>query len=199
MGAAGTSPVGVILAGGRGRRLGGDKALVDLAGRPLITYALAALEAVVADVVVVAKADTALPDLGPRIGVWVEPDEPRHPLAGIAYALRRAGGRSVLVCAADMPLVTPGLLETIVAAGSDVTCGVVPRAGGRLQPVCALYGPGALTELERFPAGARATDVVAGLDVVTLDVGDADAFLSVNTHADLELALSLLTRGISRT
>ena len=102
-------PIGAVLAGGRARRLGGDKALLEVAGRPLVAWPLAALAAALAEVVVVAKRDTPLPELG-DVEVWHEPDQPHHPRAGIAHALERAAGRPVLVCAADMPLVTPELV-----------------------------------------------------------------------------------------
>jgi molybdopterin-guanine dinucleotide biosynthesis protein A len=98
-------PIGVILAGGRGQRMGGAKATVMLGGRPLITYPLRALSAVLDDVVVQAKADTELPSL-PGTTVWIESEPHRHPLIGIVEALGLAGGRPVLVCAVDIPFVT---------------------------------------------------------------------------------------------
>src|SRR4051794_20788061 len=90
-------PVGVVLAGGRGRRLGGDKAIVELEGRALIHYPLESLHEVCDDVAVVAKRDTILPPLGGAADLWIEPDEPRHPLCGVAHALRLAMGRPILV------------------------------------------------------------------------------------------------------
>ena len=54
-------PVGVVLAGGAGRRLGGAKPATLVAGRPLISYPIAALRAVCAPVAVVAKRDSPLP------------------------------------------------------------------------------------------------------------------------------------------
>jgi molybdopterin-guanine dinucleotide biosynthesis protein A len=188
------APLGALLAGGRGRRLGGAKATIELAGRPLLQYALTALRAVVGEVAVVAKRDTPLPPLDESVPVWIEPDEPRHPLAGILHALRQAGGRPVLVCAADMPLVTPAVFEALLAADAGAQA-VVPRAGGVLQPVCALFGPGALAALEHFPAGARTTDVVAQLGGAVVDFGDTDVFFSVNTPDDLARAEALLAAG----
>src|SRR5438477_12761169 len=76
-----SAPVGVILAGGAGRRIGGSKALVKLHGRPLISYPLAAMREALGDIAIVAKADTELPSL-PGVTVWIEPDVPRHPLVG---------------------------------------------------------------------------------------------------------------------
>jgi len=185
-------PLGALLAGGRASRLGGRKAAIPLAGRPLLAHALSALRPATGSVWVVAKRDTVLPPLGAGVPLWVEPDEPRHPLTGIVHALGIAGGRPVLVCAADMPLVTTEIFERLVAAARPGALAVVPRAGGRLQPVCALFLPGALAALEGFPVDARTTDVVAALGIEEVDFGDSEGFLSVNTVEDLQRAEALL-------
>ena len=113
-----SEPIGVILAGGRGRRMGGTKATVLLRGRPLVSYPLEALSAALAEVVLLAKADTELPSL-PGTTVWIESDPLHHPAVGIIQALGLAGGRSVLVCAADLPFVTPGLVRELAAILSN--------------------------------------------------------------------------------
>jgi molybdenum cofactor guanylyltransferase len=187
-------PVGVVLAGGAGRRIGGDKATVELAGRPLLYYALDALSGVVADVAVAVKSDTALPPLPSGTGVWVEPDEPSHPLSGIVHALRFAEGRPVLVCAVDQPLVTAGTLRELLAERPAGAHAVVAHADGRLQPLCALYLPRALADLEDFPPDARATDVVAALNPRLAEFEDRDLFLNINTPEDLLYAAGLLDR-----
>ena len=56
-----TRPLGAILAGGGGRRIGGDKAIVELQGRPLISYPLEAVREALGQVAILAKADTKLP------------------------------------------------------------------------------------------------------------------------------------------
>jgi molybdenum cofactor guanylyltransferase len=105
--------IGVVLAGGAGRRIGGDKAIVELEGRPLLLYPLNVLRAVLDDVAVVAKQSTVLPGLDAEIAIWLEADEPRHPLAGIVHALRCARGRPIVVLASDMPFVTRGLVAAL--------------------------------------------------------------------------------------
>src|SRR5947207_1104539 len=107
------APIGVVLAGGLGRRLGGPKATVALQGRPLISYPLDALRQAVGDVVIVAKVDSKLPRLA-GVEVWVEPELPRHPLAGLVHALSLAAGAPIVVCACDLPLVTPALIREVV-------------------------------------------------------------------------------------
>ena len=69
-------------------------------------------------VVVVAKPSTVLPALG-DVAVWEEPEQPSHPLVGIAEALRRADGRWVLVCAGDMPFVPVSLLASLVSLAAE--------------------------------------------------------------------------------
>lgn len=186
--------VGVVLAGGAGRRMGGAKALADLGGRPLLHRPLAALREVADEVAVVAKRDTELPPLPGGVGVWLEPDEPRHPMTGIVHALRRAGGRAVLAMALDLPLVGAGLLRRIAAAPAGGAAAVVPHADGRLQPLCARYEPSALAALEGFEPSARVTDLVLGLEPVVLDFADAGGFLNVNTAEDLARAAARVTR-----
>src|SRR3954467_2154111 len=106
-------PVGAVLAGGLGRRLGGDKAIVELEGRALVLYPLEALHEVCDDVAVVAKRDTLLPPLAGGADLWIEPDLPRHPLAGVAHALHLAAGRPVLAVAVDLPCIDAATLRMI--------------------------------------------------------------------------------------
>jgi molybdopterin-guanine dinucleotide biosynthesis protein A len=185
-------PIGVVLAGGAGRRLGGDKAVVALDGRPLLSYPLNALRAAVGDVAVVAKRTTALPRLDAGVEIWLEPDEPRHPMAGIVRALRSAGGRAILAVAVDLPFAGPELLGRIAAAPARGGLAVVPRADGRLQPLCARYEPGALEVLAGFDPSERATDLVARLDPAVLEIDHGEAFLNVNAAEDLLRASALL-------
>ena len=184
--------VGVVLAGGGGRRLGGDKAIVSLDGRALLDYPLAAVRRAVGSAAVVAKRDTALPELADDVALWPEDDEPRHPLAGIVAALRGARGDAVLVVACDMPLVTGDLLAALARAPLGRAPALVPRAGGRLQPLCARYEPAALAALQDFDQDQGATETVLGIGPAILEWADEQAFFNVNTPDDLLQAAALL-------
>src|ERR1700686_5566856 len=100
--------ISVVLAGGRGSRLGGAKAGVLLGGRPLIQHVLDAVRAGGLEPVVVAKADSVLPPLDCRL--VIEPAQPRHPLCGIVAGLRAVEEPGVAVCACDMPFLPGALL-----------------------------------------------------------------------------------------
>jgi molybdopterin-guanine dinucleotide biosynthesis protein A len=191
---AAAPPIGVVLAGGRGRRLGGDKAIVELEGRPLLLYPVEALHELCDDVVVVAKRDTLLPPLAGVADLWIEPDEPRHPLTGVAHALRLAAGRPVLVVAVDLPLMDAPTLRAIAGTDPGAAAVVVPRVHGRLQPLCALYTPRALAGLADFDPDARATAVVEALGIREVEPPDPAAFYNVNRPEDL-LQVSVLIKG----
>ncbi len=180
-----------MLAGGAGRRLGSggpgsappSKAAAKLAGRPLVAYPLAALAEFCARVAVVCKRATLLPGIG-AAERWNEPDEPRHPLTGIVHALERAQA-PVLVCAADMPFVTPDVLRAFIDASADRAAVAATDRG--LEPLLALYRPAALPCLRAAPRGEPLRQTVAELDPVLVPV--AERFTrSVNTPADLAMA-----------
>lgn len=187
------APIGVILAGGSGRRLGSAKAIAELCGRPLIDYPLQALQAALADVVVVAKASSELPSLSGAT-VWTEPSAPSHPLTGIVHALNRAEGRSVLVCAADMPFVTPALVTRIASTAPLGAPAVVPTCGGELQPLLALYLPAAAVALARgaVDADRPLREEIAAIRPRLLEIDDRYAFFNVNTPEDLIRAATIL-------
>lgn len=185
-------PLAVVLAGGAGSRLGGDKATVPVAGRPLVAWPVAALRAALGPVVVVARADTALPaELDAE--VWLEPDGERHPVRGIVHALRRADGRDVLVCAVDLPCVRPATiraLATITPAGVPV---LARDGAARPQPLLARYPATALAALEAAAPDARLTAVASALGPVLVEVPDEE-LLNVNAPTDVAGAERVLRR-----
>ncbi len=188
-------PIGVVLAGGQGRRMGGQKATVALAGAPLIAYALQALRETVADVRIIAKPDTELPSL-PGTAVWIESQAPRHPLVGIVHALSLAEGRSVLVCPCDLPLVTPALLRALWREDPGDAPAVLASAGGEVQPLLGCYRPAALALLRplaiesQIPLRAAAQAIGAR----RLEVEDPDQLFNVNSPMQLLQAAEMLDR-----
>jgi molybdenum cofactor guanylyltransferase len=190
-------PMGIVLAGGQGRRIGGGKAAIALGGRPLLLYPVHSMLATMGEVAVVAKPSTELPPLG-KVPVWHEPEEPSHPLVGIVEALRRADGRRVLVCAGDMPFVSETLLRQLAGAPSASAPAVIAcTLGGALQPLLGRYHPEALTALEAAAAeaAAPAREVVAALRPLRVPVEDRRALFNVNTPEDLRQAETLLADG----
>ena len=181
--------IGAVLAGGLGRRMGAPKATASLGGRPLVAYPLDALGHVCDRVVVVAKRETELPA---EVERWDEPDDPRHPIAGITHALERAG-EPILVCAADMPFVSPDVLSLLA---DELRPGLKAAAAfceGRLEPLLAAYAPEALEVLAEAPADEPLRRTLESLMPVLVDVPPEVVF-NVNTPEDLAQAEERLRR-----
>jgi molybdenum cofactor guanylyltransferase len=148
-----TRAIVAVLAGGRGERLGGNKAMAPLGGRPLIERPLAAARGAGLEAIVIAKRGTALPQLPER--VHHEPESPQHPLCGVIAALDLAAERSpapaVLLLACDMPFLTSPLLDWL--ARLDGTA--MAEVGGRRQPLLARCSPEQLPVLRTALDGRR--------------------------------------------
>lgn len=190
-----------ILAGGLGSRMGSAKAGVDLLGRPLLSYPVAAAVAAGLKAFVVAKRDTLLPDVDYE--VLREAEGAVHPLAGIVTALEHAG-EPLVILACDVPLVPPGLLAELAERAAPL---VVP-SDPRPQPLVARWDPALLDRLRpALTTGAPLARVVAdlGAEAIAGDelrrFGDPRRmFLNVNDRASLAEAAKLLGQsGTSST
>jgi molybdopterin-guanine dinucleotide biosynthesis protein A len=190
-----TPTAGILLAGGRSRRLGVDKGRLVLDGETLARRAARRLGAVCSPVV----------EAGDGVsGLSARREEPAGsgPLAALAAGgswLRERGHQGpALLLAVDLPLVDEPFLRWLRDRPGEPT--TVLRVDGRLQPVCARYGPDALVAAQSLVTGGiRALhelfDVVEH-EVVEEDewraVTSPDAFLDVDTPADAErLGISL--------
>jgi molybdopterin-guanine dinucleotide biosynthesis protein A len=125
----------LIVGGGRGLRLGGQrKALLDVGGRPIIARLLDALAPLVDEVLVLAD-DRTLETLG---GVRLVLDAQPHAgvLPALAQGLATARGEVCLVVASDMPFVSRAAFEHLLTVQRHVAAdAVVPRIDGVLQPM----------------------------------------------------------------
>jgi molybdopterin-guanine dinucleotide biosynthesis protein A len=191
-----------VLAGGRSTRLGRSKPTAPLGGRPLIEYPLGALREAGFETVVVAKRETELPPLD--VAVWLEPDEPSHPLLGVTTALARAG-RPLLVCGCDLPFVTAALARRLAETPRQSAREriVVPSTGSRLHPLFGRYDPAFLDELSVALAACRSMrEAITALDPLLLEAEELARFgdparllFNVNTPEDLSRAEQLLGGG----
>jgi molybdopterin-guanine dinucleotide biosynthesis protein A len=167
--------------------------------RPLISYPVATMQAILSEVVVVAKPETELPDLGEDVDVWTEPERPLHPLVGIVTALQIADRRPVLVCACDMPLLSSDTIRRL--AIDDRGEASIARGDGRWQPLVACYQPTTLnylrSQLKKHPDRSL-QHIVSGLDWVAVDVDPAEMF-NVNSPLELTRAADLLAERERRT
>jgi molybdopterin-guanine dinucleotide biosynthesis protein A len=130
--------IGVVLAGGEGRRFGGGKAEAQLGGATLAERAARALRPLCGSVVVSIAKSAANPAPG---HATIEDASPRQgPLGGIAAAFSATGQADLLVLACDYPAVGTSFLRALLAeagAGDDLVFPV--DEGGRDHPLVALW------------------------------------------------------------
>ena len=185
--------VGAVLCGGSSRRMGRDKALAELHGRPLVLVgARALLEAGAERVAAVGGDGAALAALG------LEPVADDHPgegpLGGLLTALRWATTPTVVVLSCDLVALggreVRAVLEGLAAAPrADVAA---PRRGGQAQLLTAAYRRRSLDRLaERFRQGERAVRRAvadSGLEVHLVEGVDDERLLDADTPAELAAA-----------
>jgi len=192
-------PLAAILAGGKGRRMGGrDKASMEFLGVPLIERVLAAVEPLAERVIVVGGRGYLV-----HRGIPTVPD--RFPgasaLGGIVTALAWAGEKVgpaawVACLACDMPFLRRELLEHLWAVRGDAQA-VVPRVSAGYEPLCALYRTDALEAFEEqlaagdlriIPALSRLRLVEVGEETLRRVDPDLRSFLNLNSPEDVERA-----------
>lgn len=180
----------VVLAGGRGRRLGGqDKGLMELDGKPLIKHILDLVTPQVNAVIINANRNQEIyADLGHPVISDTMTDY-QGPLAGFAAALAASDTDYIMTLPCDGPYVPADLASRLSAAIIDNDAELaVAHDGQRMQPVYALLPRILLGSLQDFlDAGDRKIDLwYARHNTALADFSDdIDTFFNINTDDDL--------------
>jgi molybdopterin-guanine dinucleotide biosynthesis protein A len=185
---------GLVLAGGRSRRFGREKAMAVWKGRPLLAWSLEALEGGGCEVVAVSAAPgSGAEALADGAGHRVLHDDPRHPpgpLAGLVGGLAWAasGGFDALATLpCDTPLVGPEQVRLLIEALGDAQ-GAHAVTGDGAQGLCAVWRCGLAPALAaRMFAGDHppVRRLLAEIASRPVAFGDSTLFRNVNTELDL--------------
>ncbi|WP_040788442.1 molybdopterin molybdotransferase MoeA [Massilia niastensis] len=185
---------GLILAGGRGSRMGNvDKGLQPFRGATMVAQVLARLAPQVGSIAINANRNL---DTYAALGVPVWPDETpgfAGPLAGLEAGLRHCGTPFLLAVPCDSPFVPEDLAARLCAAlqenDADVAFAATREAGMRTQahPVFCLVRASRLPVLSTYLAegGRRVDGWYRDLKAVEVLFDDADAFRNINTLEEL--------------
>ena len=191
----------VILAGGRSRRMGHDKATLPAGDGTLIEH-LARRLAPVVDETIVAGGSVDPPIEGARVVADRQPG--LGPLAGMLAGFAAATQRHVWVVACDLPDIEPAVGGLLLALAGDYEA-VVPRPDQEPEGVCALYLRELAPRIEALlESGQRSIRSLLDRCTVRYVVSDElravdpqlRSFRNVNTPADYETWIR--TRPVSR-
>jgi len=195
---------GVIIAGGRSRRMGRDKLLLPVGGVPLIERVVGALADIVDELILALRPGQSQPHFQTALPLRTvrDPAPDLGPLGGLIAALSSGDAAHYLAVAGDMPLLQPPLLAHLLteARCHDVQA-VVPLNGGEPEPLCAVYRQDCLAAMSALAeeGGRSLRDLLAQLHVHFVPEDelrrfdrDLVSFLNVNHQADLHQAERLL-------
>jgi molybdopterin-guanine dinucleotide biosynthesis protein A len=192
---------GIVLAGGQSSRLGMDKSFVNASGQPLIEHIIAKLTRLSDDVIIVTNSPENYNHLEAKLVGDIYPG--KGSLGGIYSGLRAATNAHSLVVACDMPFLDLNLLRYMIllACGHDV---VIPRIGGLVEPLHAIYSKSCLEPIDRLLArgGLKIIDFFPEVRVRYVEESEVDifdpqhlSFFNVNTPSDLAKMKKLARKG----
>ncbi|HLY32401.1 MAG TPA: molybdenum cofactor guanylyltransferase [Ktedonobacterales bacterium] len=142
---------GVVLAGGRSRRMGRDKAALPIDGVPLLQWVVTRLQRALADVIVIGPREAQ--SLAPTTRVIPDATPGAGPLAALATALAAITTPYAFVVACDMPCVQPALIRAqaqiaLMEAAQVVALRTLESDKPGLEPLHAVYARACLPEIE---------------------------------------------------
>lgn len=191
-----------ILAGGRSRRMGEDKALVDFQGWPLVRRVIDLAATITESLSLVIHREQIAAEpyqrLARETGIRLLTDDYDHcgPLGGLATTLRcHADWPAVLVLACDMPYLTRGLLDRLLSGhaetSAEATIGV--DADGFRQPLPGVYATSIVPVITScLAAGQLRFDQLFGHVRTTIipygDPSNPGLFANLNTRSELDEA-----------
>ncbi len=180
----------VILAGGQGKRLGGQKAIAIFHGASLVAHAIAQARRSCSDIAICVQRGTVLP---PDIGYPSLPDENTKigPLAGLqsgfAFAAMQ-GCDALLVLPCDMPLLPADLVKRLSEYRGDAPA-VFAHCDGRDHPLCSIWSLACGPVLETYLAGSRRSvrgfAEAVGAATAHWPASERLAFLNINNPQDM--------------
>jgi molybdopterin-guanine dinucleotide biosynthesis protein A len=189
------SVAGLVLAGGRSSRFGGEKAAAALGGRSLLIWAVNRLQATCGWVAVNARRGAQAEALAVAHGLPVLHDvagDADGPLAGVRAGLSWAAGigaRALAVSPCDTPFLPDDLFARLIQAAGPGAA-MAATAEGR-QPLCAVWPVDALPLVAEALAGGGhppTWQVLERLGAIEVGFDGPEAFVNLNTLEDLAAA-----------
>ena len=179
---------GLVLAGGKSRRMGRDKALLLRAGQSQLSYVASLLEGAAERVFVSARRDQQDDPERGQFATIVDRYEGIGPIAGILSAMDEHPGADWLVVACDLPNIDAETLDYLVEhRGAEPFTAYRSSHDGLPEPLCAIYAAGSDAVLRRFVDDGIycPRKMLINSDTLLLEQPNPAALDNVNTPDDL--------------
>ena len=199
----------IILAGGFSTRLGQDKGLVQLAGKPLVRHVLDKTKNLVDETLVVVnsngQAEKYEKVLGSGASISVDDAEAHSPLAGANVGFREASGKYSLLLPCDAPFASRDILQLLLELCVNKNAAIPRWPNCYIEPLQAVYCTEAALRASKEAVSSgevkmqamvdrlRGVRYVSTLVLEQLDPG-LNTFINVNTALDLKKAEARLNR-----
>jgi molybdenum cofactor guanylyltransferase len=187
---------GIVIAGGKSRRMGAEKGIISFGGKPLIIYPVERLREVCTQVIISANSHSYdFLDLP----VITDHAQGGGPMVGIYSALMASAAKYNLVLSCDMPLISAGLLEHLIASAEGCTAAVAWHQGFA-EPLCGIYRRSLIGELEDHirEGKFKLITFLEEIDACYIEINDRlpfyhpNLFLNINTPHDVEMGEKLI-------
>jgi len=187
-----TDTTGIILAGGRSRRFGSNKALALLQDKPLIKHVADTISAIFTDCLLV----TNTPEKYSFLNIPMIRDRYQNmgPLAGIHAALLAISTPRAFIIACDMPYISAPLIRYLCSIDDQEYDVIIPWLKKGQEPLCGVYHKNSLAVIESF-LERRDCQIIRPLEKLRVKrvedeeilavTGDLACFKNINRPADL--------------
>ena len=202
----------VILAGGKAKRLGVDKALITIKDKPLIAYTYENIRSISDDIIIITKSEKKQKQyqqvIKDQVKFFLDEDPSiESPLIGALTGFKNARNKYILLIGCDMPLIKLEVIELLykyITGVRSLCLAVVPQfPNGYIEPLCAIYSKEeAIKALEqsihekffRFKTFIDRMTAARFLPVIEIKQKDPKllSFFNVNTRQDLIELFELL-------
>jgi len=136
---------GIILAGGKSLRMGQDKGLMSLNGKPMIQYVIDTIQPLVNEIIIIAN-QKEYQTFG--FPVYEDDLKEQGPLAAICTGLKFSKTQKNLILSCDVPFINEELLNLLIKNSEDAAV-VIPEQNGRTHQLIGIYNRSCLTPFQK--------------------------------------------------
>lgn len=186
----------VILAGGKSSRMGEDKGLILIDGKPMVQHLVNLFDEVGMQSIIIAN-NQDYNEFGKEVFNDIHQD--KGPIGGLHSAFMNSDSNTIFVASCDTPFITSDLVRVLVNNYDNNIC--IPKQSGKTHPLIGLYPRSVLKTIENQIENSnhKIMDLINQVDTNVIDVTsdfDEDIFRNLNTKNDIQTDVEVRFYGL---